>query len=627
MPSKAALDEVTTGRNIASIHSILFSSTKTILNNPPNHHGNPFNPTNQGHGFAARLFLCWNEILTSVFSHFFMQRFFDFVVSILVLVAIFNFSSCSRPEYSEYIDTVASPVRPVLNRTKISLPYYHQKVTSKTDAYYRENGQKKVWLEKRGPNKLYKAFINEVMESYRYGMNPDDYEIATIEKQVEALYDDRKRTEKQMSDLDIRITASYFLFTTHLVEGRIRIAGARDFIWKKGKGKDDDVELLLRMESAGDLRKEIDNLHPKNPQYDRLRKKLKEYKDLADADTLKRIVYKKKIEPGEEHETIPLIRKKLALTDLNLNLDDEESRYYDNRLMDAVRLFQKRHGLTDDAVIDKETVRWLNVPLKHKAEIIALNLERLRWWPHVDLTGEQIIVNVPEYMLRVYRNEQPRMDMKVILGSDFNATPIFNDTLKYIVFSPTWNVPGSILEEEFLPNLRLNPEYYSADFKFFKDGEEIDPAEEDWNDEDIDLKSYRAVQDPGKLNALGHVKFVMPNNFNIYLHDTPADGLFRREDRALSHGCIRLEKPVELAHYLLEGNSKWDKEKISNAMYNEAPQTVRLKSPMPVNIVYHTAWVDDNGLVHFREDIYGHDARQISQLKRSGDFSGVISSE
>jgi L,D-transpeptidase YcbB len=555
-----------------------------------------------------------------------MQKVFSLLVGIPVVVGLFSFSGCTRPEYSEYIDTVASPVQPVARKVKIHVAYYQNKVTHKTSSYYHDNGNRKTWLGQRGPAKMYKAFVNEVMESYRYGMNPDDYNIGQLEKEVEQLYENRKRTEKEISNLDIRITASFFLFTTHLLEGRIRKAGAPDFIWRKGLPKEDDVSLLLGMESATDLRKEIDKLHPRDPQYDRLRKALKEYKDFSQADTSGRISLKRKIKPGEQDELIPDIRKKLQVADLKQG-DAAESLEYDDQMATAIKKFQQRHGLEDNGIVDSETVKWLNFSLKQKAELIALGLERLRWRPHINFDDDQIIVNVPEYMLRVYRNKRKDLEMKVILGSDFNATPIFYDTLKYIVFSPTWNVPNSILEEEFLPNLQQDPEYYSADFKFLKKGEEIDPAEVDWTDEDLDAKEYRVVQDPGKLNALGHVKFVMPNNFNIYLHDTPADGLFRRDERALSHGCIRLEKPVELAEYLLKENPEWDREKIGEAMSGEEPKTVRLKAPMPVNIVYRTVWVDEDNVVHFREDIYGHDLRQIAQLKRSGAFGGVSSSE
>jgi murein L,D-transpeptidase YcbB/YkuD len=536
------------------------------------------------------------------------------------------FSGCSKPEYSKVIDTVACPVKSAALKADIAVKYFKQKVVHKTQRYYKATGYQKAWLDQKKPNKHFKAFVNEVMESYRYGINPDDYNIRDLEKAVDSLYRDKKRTDDMLSQLDIRITTSFFLFTTHLLEGRIRTVGAGDFIWKKELPDEDDVNMLAGIHSANDLRQEIDKLHPDDPQYEKLRQALKFYKDRALADNFKPITIKGSIKPGEKEHAIVMIRKKLQLTDFKGDPMPIDSLTYDKDLVEAVKHFQKRHGLTPDGVIDQETISVINIPMKHYAEVIALNLERLRWHPRVSTDGDQIIVNVPEYMVRVYRNNKVTLEMKAILGSEFNATPIFNDTLKYIVFSPTWNVPKSILEEEFLPNLQANAEYYSEDFTFSKNGEEIDPAEEDWNDDDLNIEQYQAVQKPGNLNALGNVKFVMPNNFNIYLHDTPADRLFKKQERALSHGCIRLEKPVELAKYLLSDNNKWDKHKIQEAMLEEEPQTVHLKKPYPVRIIYRTAWAGDDGLLNFRKDIYGHDERQLSQLRKSIDFQGVITS-
>lgn len=543
---------------------------------------------------------------------------------LLVLVPVLLLR-CTRPEYSQVIDTVACPVVATVKKIGIAAPYYHRKVQNKAARFYEATDYKKFWLEKKHPAKRYKAFVNEVMEAYRYGINPDDYDIREIEKEVGELYQDKNRTDEELSRLDIRITASFFLFTTHLLEGRIRNPGARDFIWKKGLPEEDDVSMLLNMKSASDLRHEIDNLHPKDPQYEKLRHALKVYKDMSEADDFPPIKLKRQIPPGGKDHAIVVIRKKLQLTDHKGDPMPLDSMTYDEALVRAVRQFQKRHGLDASGLIDPETAKYLNIPLKGKSELIALNLERLRWHPRPDYQTEQVIVNVPEYMLRVYRNNEKKLDMRVILGSDFNATPIFCDTLKYIVFSPTWNVPKSILEEEFLPRLRENPAYYGSEFRFFKNGVEIDPEEEDWSDEELDVRSYQAIQSPGNLNSLGNVKFVMPNNFNIYLHDTPADNLFKGRDRALSHGCVRLEQPVEFASYLLADNELWDKGKIMEAMQRQEPVTAPLKRPVPVYITYRTVWVDDDGLVNFRHDIYGHDQRQLALLKKSGNFEGVIS--
>jgi L,D-transpeptidase YcbB len=540
-----------------------------------------------------------------------LARFFVFLV--FVLAALFN-TSCTNP-FDKAIDTVATPIRGIVRSLHVSHQYYRQKVENKTQAFYESNDFIKHWLDKKNPHPRFKAFISEVKESYRYGMNPDDYNLGDIEASVDKLYKNRKRTDIEMSELDIRITASFFLFTTHLLEGRIRNPGAKDFIWKRGMANEDDVALLLVNDSKKELREELDDLQPKDPQYKKLQKALADYRVLESTGNFKPIPENIRVKPGDSSAHVALIKRRLMLTDLNGKISGD-SLVYDSALFTAVKKFEKRHGLKADGLVDKELASYLNIPFSNLADVIALNLERLRWHPHLPTKDEYILVNAPEYMLRIHDGKKVKLEMRVVLGSEFNATPIFADTLKYIVFSPTWNVPKSIMEEEFLPKLKVDPGHYSSEFTFFKGGEEIDPAFEDWNDEELNIAAYQAVQRPGPANSLGSVKFIMPNNFSIYLHDTPADRLFNKQERAFSHGCVRLEKPLELAEYLLREQRKWNKKEIAAAMQLEEPKQVNLKRNYPVHIVYRTAWVDEDGLVNFRKDVYGHDERQLAELRK-----------
>lgn len=535
---------------------------------------------------------------------------------LILLVNGLLFSGCGGD--GGKIDTVATPISQIVEGISIADEYYNRKVQLKTRLFYRANEQHRGWLKKRRPEKLYKAFVEEVKESARYGFSPGDYYITELEEAVAALYNDRGRTAEDISNLDIRITASFFLFTTHLLEGRVRYPGAREFMWERGMPLENDIALLLNMKSAKDLRKEIEALHPEDKQYEKLQSALKDYRELEKADTFPPVPEKIALKPGDAHQAVSLIRKKLSLTDYKGKAKDSDTTY-DDRLAEAVKSFQQRHGLTPDGNIDGETIRFLNIPVRQKADLIALNLERMRWHPQVMGKKDEIVVNVPEYMLRVYKNNQEKVSMRVVLGAEYTPTPIFQDTLKYIVFSPTWMVPKSIVQGEFLPKLKENPGHFDPErFRFFKDGEEIDPFVESWDDEDIDVNSYSVVENPGDANSLGQVKFIMPNDFSVYLHDTPADQLFNRDERALSHGCIRLERAEEFANYLLKGQKGWNKKKIEEAMKGEKPLQVDLETTYPVYIVYRTAWVDDSGNVNFRDDIYGHDKRHLNFLA-SGD--------
>lgn len=452
---------------------------------------------------------------------------------------------CGSRETTE-IDTVATPVASVVNNINIADDYFNRKVRLKTRVYYRANDYHRCWLGKRRPEKLLDAFVKEVNASSEYGLNPHDYQLERILQQVDSLYNDRDKTNARLAELDIEITARFFLFTTHLIDGRIRYPGAREFLWKRGMPLDNDIAMLLQTSSGAELRKLIEDLQPTDPQYKRLKAVLKQYRKNIVADTLP----------------------------------------------DSIR---------------------------HKVDLIILNLERLRWDPHLQGRGDEIVINVPEYTMRVYRDGKERMKMRVVLGSEYTPTPVFHDTLQYIVFNPTWAVPRSIFAKEFLPRLIEDPAHYDPDrFIFYKNGERIDPRDEKWSSNKLDTSAFRAVENPGENNALGKVKFMMPNDHAIYLHDTPASSLFSRKERALSHGCIRLEHPEEFARYLLADRKDWDDDRIREAMSGKTPSQVELDRPFPVYIIYRTVWVDDDNVAHFRDDIYGHDKRQFARLIQNG---------
>jgi L,D-transpeptidase YcbB len=536
---------------------------------------------------------------------------------IVVIACIAIFSGKSYPT-ELYIDTVASPIASRVGKIEIDAPYYTKKIRAKTIRFYKASEYKTKWLEYKKPNSSYSAFLKAVAEGYKYGLNPDHYDIKDINEKLETLYDNKKRTPEEVAQMDIRITASFFLFTTHLIEGRIRHVGYGDFIWKRNVVKEDDVELLLQ-NSSGDLFDIIDRLHPPHEQYEKLRKALIEYRKLESSKDLIQPVsaLKVKIKPGDKNSRIPFIRKKLFFTDLR-RYDPEDSLIYDEKMVEGIKQFQERHGLIVDGIISSVTMKFLNQSFKEKADLIELNLERIRWLPH-EYGEDYISVNVPEYMLKVYENQRKVLEMRVVLGTEFNATPIFNDTLEYIVFSPTWNVPESILKEEMIPDLQTNSLAYDPErFIFYQKGKEVDPEEIDWNEKDLNPDEFKVIERPGEENSLGLVKFIMPNNFNIYMHDTPADRLFRKNKRAFSHGCIRLEKPLEFAKYLLRDNPKWDEARMLEAMQSDEPITVLLKKKYHVEIEYRTVWVDEKGRLNFREDVYGHDKRQLNLLNRVG---------
>lgn len=276
----------------------------------------------------------------------------------------------------------------------------------------------------------------------------------------------------------------------------------------------------------------------------------------------------------------------------------DTSQVFNDTLANAVRIFQKKLGYTPDGVVNAQLIKDMNVPAKARLQQILVNMDRMRWMP-TEPTGQLIVVNIPEFILHVYEGKQKAFDMRVVVGKEGQNTVSFSGDLSTIVFSPYWNVPPSIVKEEILPAISRNPGYLASQ-----------------NMEQVGTEGGlpKIRQLPGEKNSLGKVKFLFPNSFNIYFHDTPAKSLFDRDKRAFSHGCIRLAEPEKMAQYLLRNNAEWTPENIAAAMNSGDEQHVKLKKAVPVIISYYTAWVDEEGLLNFRDDIYDHDKDLLKKM-------------
>jgi murein L,D-transpeptidase YcbB/YkuD len=249
--------------------------------------------------------------------------------------------------------------------------------------------------------------------------------------------------------------------------------------------------------------------------------------------------------------------------------------------------------------------------VEERVSQIEANLERWRWLPQ-DFGPRYILVNVANFGLEVIENDATVMTMRAVVGKSYTRTPAFSADMTYLVFCPYWNVPDSIAKEEMLPLIQEDPAYLAQNhLKLFQgwgsEQKEIDPTTVDWSQVDDEDFPYHLRQEPGAMNPLGRVKFMFPNKFHVYLHDSPARALFWRTEREFSHGCIRIHKAAELAEYVLRGDPQWTPESVREAMEKSLDQIVRLPEPIPVHVLYWTAWVDEAGLVHFRKDIYGRD--------------------
>jgi len=305
---------------------------------------------------------------------------------------------------------------------------------------------------------------------------------------------------------------------------------------------------------------------------------------------------KKPLKKGISSPGIVTIKKRLSITgDMPAN---DTSQVFTDTLVIGVKNFQARHGFNESGIISDSLIKEMNVPVEKRVEQLLMNMDRMRWMAN-NPSGNLIVVNIPEFVMHVYEGKQKAFDIDVVVGKEGHNTMMFNGDLNQVVFSPYWNVPPSIVAKEILPAMEKNPNYIA------KENMEITG-----NDDGLPV----VRQKPGAGNALGKVKFLFPNSFNIYFHDTPAKSLFEKDKRAYSHGCIRLREPEKFANYVLRNQPEWTPEKISEAMNSGNEKYVKVKDPIPVVITYYTAWVDENGRLNFREDIYGHDASLAQKM-------------
>jgi L,D-transpeptidase YcbB len=400
-------------------------------------------------------------------------------------------------------------------------------------------------------------------------------------------------------DAELRLTAEFLRFARRDYGGHFD-RDPREIGWFIPRAKKDYARLLDSL-AAGTM--DISAIEPVHPGYAPLRAQIGSLQRLVeqpwDTLTLPRAV--RKLEPGDSAALVPQLRGRLALLGDHQAIVESTTASplrYDSVLVDAVRRFQRRHGLLDDGIVGAGVLRALNVTPGERLRTVLINMERLRWVPdHPAATA--IIVNIPEFRLHVLEEGKEVLAMPIVVGAAATRTVIFSDSVTSVVFSPTWTVPASITRKEILPALKRDPSYLARRQMEIVGGSATMPI---------------IRQRPGPQNALGAVKFLFPNSYDIYMHDTPSRGLFAREQRAFSHGCIRLGNPKALATYLLRSDSTWTTDRMERAMSQRSEVAVRLRTPMPVYLVYFTAWVDAAGNLNFRDDVYGHDARLGAEL-------------
>jgi L,D-transpeptidase YcbB len=489
-----------------------------------------------------------------------------------------------------------------------------QRLWGLTKQFYKGRSDTTAWIENRKPRPQMDALIGALQQAGREGLDPALYNADSLaarrQEAGRGFLTMKGFDASEAAGLDVWLTYLYLQYASDLSTGLSNLSHA-DPEWKL-RGKQTDVLALLdRSLEANRIGESLSELTPSHAQYTALRDALQKYRAIAQRGGWPQVPATVKLKPGQQNPAVPALAKRLAVTgDFTGTLADGDSTY-GPELQEAVKRFQRRHGLTDDGSITPATVAQMNVPVERRIAQIALNLERWRWLPR-ELGERYVLVNVPEYRLEVWDRGKVPVSMKVIVGKKSTPTPIFNDDMTHIIFAPYWNVPTNIAANETIPSMMRDPAFLQRmNMEVLdKSGNVVDPASVDV----ANLDAYRIRQRPGAQNALGYVKFMFPNQFNVYLHDTPTDSLFERAGRSLSHGCVRLQQPETLAQYVLADQPEWTPEQIDAAMHGGQERTVKLKSPIPVYLGYFTARVSADGLLQFRDDLYGIDARLTTML-------------
>lgn len=478
--------------------------------------------------------------------------------------------------------------------------------------FYSGRNYQPVWLESDSVSDLHAFALEFIANAEAEGLDSRDYQLSLLWK----LRADPSTASS--FELEFRTTQALLLLSEDLRRGQLT-ANDVDPDWHISRQPFDSVSFLLNAVASDNLPRALHDLPPQIPSYQLLRQALAKYRDLESRQVVwTRIPVVSAVYPYTSHEIIPLLRARITEAyqthgKVEYNLPQTLSEYYDEALVHAIKAFQAQHGLNADGIIGKNTQRALNMTPADKIRQLRLNMERLRWLPR-ELGDRYVLVNIAGFQLAAVKDAQQRLNMRIIVGKNYRSTPSFSSHISHMVLNPYWNIPASIAREDLLPKQQKNPAYFTSQGIKIYPGydyqvEPLDPNSIDWPAIEKGFP-YVLRQDPGVKNALGKIKFMLPNPFSIYLHDTPSKSLFHREIRAFSSGCIRLEQPLELADFAMEGYRTLAD--LAAQIDTNRTVTVNLPELLPVYIVYLTTWIDSEHKIHYSPDTYGRDARALN---------------
>jgi len=481
--------------------------------------------------------------------------------------------------------------------------------------FYLHREVKPVWVTKDGLNNKAEVFINAIVQAEHEGLNSETYHqenILTLLTQIKlGIAKDTDESEK-LAELDLLLSDAFFSFGSHLSEGIVD-PYYNNFNWYIKKPRKNLTKIFKTMLYDDNLKGFVDALQPHHSGYLRLKTALLKYMKIKKSGCRHKVPAGGTMRKGDHGTRISALRSRLIISSDLTDSNNSDQTYFDDVLEDGVRRFQARHGLEVDGVVGSKTLAALNVPVENRIRQIRLNMERWRWLPQA--LGEcHIMVNTADFKLKVIENEQTTLSIRAIVGKTARPTPVLSRKITYLELNPYWNIPHNIALSDIIPSIKKDPGYLADNnIRIFEnweeDARELNSKSINWANMTKKNFVYRFRQDPANSNALGRVKFIFPNKFSIYLHDTPARNLFNKTKRTFSSGCIRIEKPIKLASYLLQDAPKWNFEKLIVAVNRKKNKAILLSHPINIHILYWTAWVEKDGIINFRDDIYGRDSQ------------------
>ena len=474
--------------------------------------------------------------------------------------------------------------------------------------FYFDRKFKPVWTRDGGAKSKARELLEILKKADADGLDAAWYRVREIDDLID------ETDPRGLAELDMLVTRAFIDYARDLTKGRVA-PGEVDNENATAPLEIGAATLLDGAEQADSIAEYVKTLQPGSDRYLRMRTKLAELRKLDASGGWPVIPEGATLKPGANDARMAVIRDYLVATGDLTSADRAAGETYDPKAVAAVKSFQERHGLTEDGVVGGTTLTEMRVPVDRRLRQLEVNMERRRWMNR-DLGDLHIFVNLADQYLKVVRDEKTIHTALLVVGKPFTRTPIFSEKMTYVVFNPYWSVPPSIANKEYLVKLRSDPGVLNRQkIRVFAgvgdNAREIDPFAVNWSS--MSRMPYTLRQDPGKGNSLGRVKFMFPNKYNVYIHDTPAKALFSKDLRVYSHGCMRVQHPEELAEVLLKSQG-WTPEKIANQIASGGQKIVNLKTPIPVHVTYLTAWVNKDGSVNFRRDVYKRDQRLMEAM-------------